>query len=84
MLQNQQFPINTVFWGDAGFVGYDVWNSILDKEHRFLIRFGTNFTLITKLGYYTRDDVYLLTNVLNAQHLSDGLASQLYKLRWGI
>ena len=31
-----------------------------------------------------RGDVYLLTNVLNSRHLSDALASRLYKLRWGI
>jgi hypothetical protein len=31
-----------------------------------------------------RGDIYLLTNVLNIRHLSDSLASRLYKLRWGI
>jgi hypothetical protein len=31
-----------------------------------------------------RGDVYLLTNVLNPQSLSDALASRLYTLRWGI
>jgi hypothetical protein len=31
-----------------------------------------------------RGDVYLLTNVLNPQCLSDALASRLYRLRWGI
>ena len=31
-----------------------------------------------------RGNVYLLTNVLNRQHLSDALASRMYKLRWGI
>jgi Transposase DDE domain len=31
-----------------------------------------------------RGDVYLLTNVLNSQKLSDVMASRLYTLRWGI
>jgi hypothetical protein len=31
-----------------------------------------------------RGDIYLLTNVLSLQHLSDALASRMYKLRWGI
>ena len=31
-----------------------------------------------------RSDIYLLTNVLTPRHLSDALASRLYRLRWGI
>ena len=116
MLATQKFPENTLFCGDAGFVGYDLWKSIMDAEHNFLIRVGGNVRLLTKLGYYARErdgivyvwpdsaarkkqaplvlrlihlkaergDVYLLTNVLNSRHLSNALASRLYKLRWGI
>lgn len=116
MLATQKFPKNTLFCGDAGFVGYDLWKSIIDAEHSFLIRVGGNVRLLTKLGYYARErdgivyvwpdsaarkmqpplvlrlihlkgergDVYLLTNVLNSRHLSNALASRLYKLRWGI
>ena len=116
MLTTQKFPKNTLFCGDAGFVGYDLWSSIIDAEHNFLIRVGGNVRLLTKLGYYARErdgivyvwpdsaarkkqpplilrlihlkgergDVYLLTNVLNSRHLSNALASRLYKLRWGI
>lgn len=116
MLATQKFPKNTLFCGDAGFVGYDLWRSIIDAEHNFLIRVGGNVRLLTKLGYYARErdgivyvwpdsaarkmhppfvlrlihlkgergDVYLLTNVLNLRHLSNALASRLYKLRWGI
>jgi hypothetical protein len=116
MLVKQTFPENTLFCGDAGFVGYDLWKSIIDEGHSFLIRVGGNVQLLTKLGYYARErdgivyawpdsaarkkqpplilrlihlkgergDVYLLTNVLNSRHLSDTLASRLYKHRWGI
>lgn len=116
MLLNLKFPINTLFCGDAGFTGYDLWKLIIDMGHSFLIRIGGNVQLLTKLGYYARErngivyvwpnsaarkkqpplvlrlihlksqrgDVYLLTNVLNPQHLSDAQASRLYKIRWGI
>jgi hypothetical protein len=116
MLVKQKFPENTLFCGDAGFVGYDLWKLIIERGHSFLIRVGGNVRLLTKLGYYARErdgivyvwpdsaarkkqpplvlrlihlksergDVYLLTNVLNSRHLSDALASRLYRLRWGI
>lgn len=116
MLEKLRFAANTLFCGDAGFVGYDLWKLIMDQGHHFLIRVGSNVRLLKKLGYYARErngivyvwpdsaarkkqpplilrlvhlkgergDVYLLTNVLNSRELSDSLASQLYKLRWGI
>jgi hypothetical protein len=55
MLATQKFPKNTLFCGDAGFVGYDLWRSIIDAEHHFLIRVGGNVRLLTKLGYYARE-----------------------------
>lgn len=116
MIISQEFPEYTLFCGDAGFTGYDLWKNIIDQGHSFLIRVGANVRLLKKLGYYARErdgivdvwpnaamrkkqlpltlrlirlrsergDVYLLTNVLNRQDLSDALASKLYKFRWGI
>ena len=55
MLVKQKFPENTLFCGDAGFVGYDLWQSIIDKGHSFVIRVGGNVRLLTKLGYYARE-----------------------------
>ena len=55
MLMQQSFPENTLFCGDAGFTGYDFWKSIMDQNHHFLIRVGTNVRLLTKLGYYARE-----------------------------
>ena len=55
MLKNQKFPENTLFSGDAGFIGYELWNLIMDKGHSFLIRVGGNVRLLTKLGYYARE-----------------------------
>lgn len=50
MLQTQKFPEDTLFCGDAGFVGYEFWRAIAEQHH-FLIRVGGNVRLLKKLGY---------------------------------
>jgi hypothetical protein len=55
MLVHQQFPENTLFCGDAGFTGYDLWKAAIDRGHQILIRVGANVTLLRKLGYYARE-----------------------------
>jgi hypothetical protein len=58
MLKTENFPKNTLVFGDAGFVGYDFWNSIVDSGHDFLIRVGTNARLLTDLGHVRqRNDI---------------------------
>jgi hypothetical protein len=47
MLEQEEFQENTLFVGDAGFVGYDFWKSILDKGH-FLVRVGGNVNLLSE------------------------------------
>jgi Transposase DDE domain len=58
------FPENTLFCGDAGFVGYDLWTTILAHGHNFLIRVGGNVRLLRDLGFTRRsnDLVYLWPN----------------------
>jgi len=51
LLKTQTFPQKTLFCGDAGFVGYDFWRAIADQGHHFLMRVGSNVTLLRKLGY---------------------------------
>lgn len=51
MLKTEKFSTKTLFCGDAGFVGHDFWRSIADQGHHFLMRVGSNVTLIRKLGY---------------------------------
>ena len=51
VLKTDKFPEKTMFCGDAGFVGYDLWKQIADQGHHFLIRVGSNVTLLRKLGY---------------------------------
>lgn len=115
MLQTQKFPENTLFCGDAGFVGYDFWCAVAEQHH-FLVRVGGNVRLLKNLGYARErngivycwpdasmkkkqpplvlrllhfkdarnNDVYLVTNVLEKERLSDREASELYRRRWGI
>jgi len=115
MLKEQKYPENTLFCGDAGFVGYDFWNSILEAGHHFVIRVGGNIRLLRNLGYVRerdgivycwpekamkqekpplvlrllhlragRDEIYVVTNVLDRRELSDQQIAELYRLRWGI
>ena len=51
LLKSVVFPENTLFCCDAGFVGYDLWKTILDQGHQLLIRVGGNVHLLRKLGW---------------------------------
>lgn len=50
MLDVLVFPALTLFCGDAGFVGYEFWSAILDRNYSFLIRVGANVRLLRNLG----------------------------------
>lgn len=50
LIKTEEFPDKTLFCGDAGFVGYDLWQTIADRGHHFLIRVGSNIRLLRKLG----------------------------------
>ena len=115
MLKEQKFPKNTLFCADAGFTGYELWKTMSDAGHSFLIRVGANVTLLCKLGHvreragivYCWPDavarrgqpplvlrllrlrigkcpMYLVTNVLTEEALSDAEVIKLYQLRWGV
>lgn len=64
LLGAHTFPANTLFCCDAGFVGYELWRSILDAGHSFLIRVGGNVRLLKNLGHARRgrDVVFLWPN----------------------
>jgi hypothetical protein len=114
---DQKLPENTLFCGDAGFVGYEFWREFEKRGHSFLVRVGGNVRLLRGLGYRIRrtrgivyswpeemmkkshppivlrliqlktgrnEDVFLVTNVLNSRSLSDQLAGQIFRQRWGI
>jgi hypothetical protein len=46
MLAEEELPKNTLFCGDAGFIGYPIWNAILSSGNDFLIRVGGNVKLL--------------------------------------
>ncbi|MCP4536227.1 MAG: transposase [Chloroflexi bacterium] len=48
ILQQEQFPYNTLFCGDAGFVGYEFWRTILVAGGDFLVRVGGNVNLLSE------------------------------------
>lgn len=51
MLDSEEFEEDTLFVGDAGFVGYELWRKFLKKGHHFLVRVGANVKLLKNLGY---------------------------------
>jgi IS4 transposase len=53
MILSGDFLKNTLFVGDAGFVGYEFWKLIMDQGHDYLVRVGANVRLLTNLGLYT-------------------------------
>lgn len=54
-------PAGSLLTADAGFVGYDLWKTVLDAGHQLLVRVGSNVKLLKKLGYAREHDglVYL-------------------------
>jgi len=44
-------PVGSLLIADAGFVGYVLWNTILEAGHHLLVRVGSNVKLLKKLGY---------------------------------
>jgi hypothetical protein len=54
-------PAGALLAADAGFVGYDLWNAILEQQLHWLIRVGSHVRLLKNLGYvkHDRDCVYL-------------------------
>ena len=56
LLTSRKFPKKTLFCGDAGFVGYDFWKTIVDQGQHLLMRVGRNVTLLRRLGYAKPND----------------------------
>ena len=48
MLDEETFPENTLFCGDAGFVGYPLWNAIRQSGGDFVVRVGGNVKLLSE------------------------------------
>lgn len=48
MLAEEEFPDDTLFCGDAGFVGYPLWSAILASGGHFVVRVGANVNLLSE------------------------------------
>jgi hypothetical protein len=46
-----ELPANALLGADAGFVGYEVWQTLLTAGHHFVIRVGANVCLLRPLGW---------------------------------
>jgi hypothetical protein len=54
VLATEEFPKHTLFCGDAGFVGYPLWQAILQAKCRFVIRVGGNVNLLSEHADVTK------------------------------
>ena len=54
ILGEEDFPKKTLFCGDAGFVGYPLWKSIIDAGSDFIIRVGANANLLSEYATIER------------------------------
>jgi len=46
-----ELPAQALLVADAGFVGYDLWQTLLTAGHHFVIRVGANVRLLHQLGW---------------------------------
>lgn len=82
LIGSQNFPENTLFCGDAGFIGYDFWNNILRAGHSFLIRVGANVHLLGDLGHArTKDGIVCLWTDAAARRKQPPIVLRLIEIR---
>jgi hypothetical protein len=55
MIDEGNFPENTLFCGDAGFIGYPLWAKLLSRGHHFLVRVGANVNLLSEVSDWKLD-----------------------------
>jgi hypothetical protein len=55
MIEQGDYPKNTLFCGDAGFIGYPLWALIVNQGLHFLVRVGANVHLLSETMEWRRD-----------------------------
>ena len=48
ILNSEKFPEKTLFCGDAGFVGFPLWTTLISAKVEFLVRVGGNVSLLSE------------------------------------
>jgi hypothetical protein len=79
-------PAGAMLLGDAGFTGYELMRAVGGGGRRFLIRVGSNVTLLRKLGWCVEeraDTVYLWPDHVQRQRKAPPLALRLITLADG-
>jgi hypothetical protein len=84
MIEAGEYPKNTLFCGDAGFVGFPLWSAIVRKGHDFLVRVGANVTLLLEsTDYELHAEGKVLCWPKNMQGQQPPLRLRLVKVRIG-
>ena len=52
MIESGKYPKNTLYCGDAGFVGFPLWSTIIQSGGHFLVRVGGNVSLLRESADY--------------------------------
>jgi Transposase DDE domain len=111
----KNLPDKSLITLDAGFVGYDFWQTLDQAGVAFVARVGSNVRLLKNLGCVRRqqdivyvwpdaarkkqqpplmlrlhafsgakEEVYLVTNVIEKNRLSAAQMRDIYQARWGV
>ena len=84
MIRAGKFPRNTLFCGDAGFVGFPLWSHITQNGGHFLVRVGANVSLLSESAdYELAQNGLVLCWPRNMQGTQPPLRLRLVKVRLG-
>ena len=75
MARVPELPAHALLVADAGFVGYEVWQTLLAAGHHFVSRVGANVRLLRQLGWgrESAQVVYLWPDYAARQHQPPGV-----------
>jgi hypothetical protein len=79
MILSGKYPKDTLFCGDAGFVGFPLWSAIVQSGGHFLVRVGANVSLLRESADYELVKKGLVLCWPQTMQMV-----RFYKMRWGI